>query len=443
MNISIYGAGYVGLVTGACFSEMGNTVTCIDKDVARIEGLKRGEVPIHEPGLDMLVARNVREGRLRFTASFAEGVASSSTHFIAVGTPSKGDGSADLRHVLEVASGLGRLISEQCTVVDKSTVPVGTADSVKSAIQSELERRGVQIEFDVVSNPEFLKEGDAVNDFMRPDRVIIGADSERPVEIMRRLYAPYTRNHERMLVMGVRDAEMTKYAANAMLATRISFMNEIARVCERLGVDVENVRKGIGSDSRIGYSFIYAGCGYGGSCFPKDVRALVYTARQNGVDPLILASVEARNEAQKTRLFERITERFGRDLNGSTFGLWGLAFKPGTDDMREAPSVVLLQQLIRAGAKVRAYDPVANDAARRTLPAEWLESARLTLTEHQYDALDGVSALALVTEWKPFRYPDFAVAKKRMKHPVIFDGRNLYDPTELRSLGFEYFGIGR
>jgi UDPglucose 6-dehydrogenase len=443
MNITIFGAGYVGLVTGACFAEMGNSVTCVDKDTARIEGLNHGQVPVHEPGLDALIARNMREGRLRFTDSFAEGVESSNTYFIAVGTPSNSDGSADLRHVLEVASGLGKLVSGYCTVVDKSTVPVGTADRVKTAIQSEIQRRGAHVEFDVVSNPEFLKEGDAVNDFMRPDRVIIGTDSERPVELMRRLYTPYTRSHERMLVMGVRDAEMTKYAANSMLATRISFMNEIANLCERLGVDVENVRKGIGSDSRIGYSFIYAGCGYGGSCFPKDVRALVHTAREHGIDPIMLTSVEARNEAQKMRLFERITERFGSDLSGSTFGLWGLAFKPGTDDMREAPSVVLLEQLLRAGATVRAYDPVANQVARRTLPGEWFATRRLTLTEHQYDALDGVAALALVTEWKPFRYPDFAVAKKRMKQPVIFDGRNLYDPAELRDLGFEYYGIGR
>ena len=443
MNVSIIGAGYVGLVTGACFAEMGNSVTCVDKDTAKVESLKRGRVPIHEPGLEALVASNMREGRLRFTTSLDEAVAGSNIYFIAVGTPPNEDGSADLRHVLEVARDLGRLISERCTVVDKSTVPVGTADAVRTAIRAELERRGVRVEFDVVSNPEFLKEGDAVNDFMRPDRVIIGTDSEDAAELMRRLYAPYTRSHERMLAMGTRDAEMTKYAANAMLAARISFMNEIASVCERLDVDVENVRKGIGSDSRIGYSFIYAGCGYGGSCFPKDVRALVHTARENGVEPLILTSVEARNEAQKQRLFERITARFGTSLKGSVFGLWGLAFKPGTDDMREAPSVVLLRQLIQAGAAVKAYDPVAHETAQRVLPGEWFRSGQFALTEHQYDALDGVAALALVTEWKPFRYPDFGVVKRRMKQPIIFDGRNLYDPVELRGLGFEYFGIGR
>jgi len=443
MNVSIFGAGYVGIVTGACLAEMGNTVICIDKDAAKIEGLKQGQVPIHEPGLEALVASNLRDGRLRFTTSFDEAVASSNIYFIAVGTPPNEDGSADLHHVLDVARDLGRRITTHCTVVDKSTVPVGTADTVRNTIRTELDHRGVQINFDVVSNPEFLKEGDAVSDFMRPDRVIIGTDNEDATELMRRLYAPYTRSHERILVMGVRDAEMTKYAANSMLATRISFMNEIANLCERLGVDVENVRKGIGSDRRIGYSFIYPGCGYGGSCFPKDVRALVHTAREHGVDPMILNSVEARNEAQKQRLFERITARFGHDLGGFAFGLWGLAFKPGTDDMREAPSLVLLQQLISAGARVKAYDPVALEVARRTLPVEWFKSGRLTLTEHQYDALDGVAALALVTEWKPFRYPDFGVVKKRMKQPVIFDGRNLYDPAELRGLGFEYFGIGR
>ena len=443
MNVSIFGTGYVGLVTGTCFAEMGNAVTCVDNDAAKIDSLKQGQIPIHEPGLDTLVASNLRAGRLRFTTSYAEAVSTSSTYFIAVGTPPNEDGSADLSHVLAVAGELGRLVSEYCMIVNKSTVPVGTAGLVNKAMRAELERRGVQLEFDVVSNPEFLKEGDAVNDFMRPERVIIGTDSDRAAEVMRKLYAPYTRNHERMLFMGIRDAEMTKYAANSMLATRISFMNEISNLCERLGVDVENVRKGIGSDGRIGYSFLYPGCGYGGSCFPKDVRALIHTARENGVEPMILAAVEARNEVQKQRLFERITARFGSELHGLVFGLWGLAFKPGTDDMREAPSMVLMQQLVDAGAKVKAYDPVAVEVARRTLPAHWLKNGQVTLTEHQYDALDGVAALALVTEWKPFRYPDFGVVKKRMKQPIIFDGRNLYDPAELRILGFEYFGMGR
>jgi len=443
MNISIFGAGYVGLVTGACFAEMGNNVTCVDTDATKIESLRQGRVPIHEPGLESLIANNLRDGRLRFTTSIDQATTNSNVYFIAVGTPPNEDGSADLRHVLDVARDLGRRITSHCTVVDKSTVPVGTADKVKATILAELCRRGMQTTFDVVSNPEFLKEGDAVNDFMRPDRVIIGTDSEDAIELMRHLYAPYTRSHERILVMGARDAEMTKYAANSMLATRISFMNEIANLCESLGVDVENVRKGIGSDRRIGYSFIYPGCGYGGSCFPKDVRALIHMARENHVEPMVLTSVQSRNEAQKERLFERITTRLGGNLSGIALGVWGLAFKPGTDDMREAPSVVLLRQLLEAGAIVKAYDPVAQHVARRILPKKWFENQRLSLTEHQYDALDGVAGLALVTEWKPFRYPDFGVVKKRMKQPIIFDGRNLYDPVELRNLGFEYFGIGR
>ena len=443
MNVSIIGTGYVGLVTGACFAEMGNSVICVDSDAAKVASLKAGRLPIHEPGLEALVAGNCREGRLQFTTSLEEAVSSSTIYFIAVGTPSNEDGSADLSHVEAAARELGRLITGQCTIVDKSTVPVGTADKVEALIRMELDQRGVAIDFDMVSNPEFLKEGDAVNDFMRPDRVIIGAGCERAVELMRRLYAPFTRNHERMLIMGVRDAEMTKYAANSMLAARISFMNEIAHLCEHTGVDVENVRKGIGSDSRIGYSFIYPGCGYGGSCFPKDVRALMHTARSYGLEPMVLKAVEARNEAQKHRLFEKITARFGANLRGLCFGIWGLAFKPGTGDMREAPSMVLLHQLVAAGANVKAYDPAALEVARQMLPQHWFTSKRVTLAEHQYEALDDVVALALVTEWKPFRYPDFGVAKKRMKQPVIFDGRNLYDPTELRGLGFEYFGIGR
>jgi UDPglucose 6-dehydrogenase len=443
MNVSIFGTGYVGLVTGACFAEMGNRVVCVDNVAGKIEELRRGRVPIHEPGLAALVASNLREGRLRFTTEYAEAVADSEVYFIAVGTPPNEDGSADLRHVLDVARELGRVITRPSTVIGKSTVPVGTADRVQAAVRAELDRRGVSVRVDVVSNPEFLKEGDAVNDFMRPDRVIIGTDSEEAVEVMRRLYAPFTRSHERMLIMGARDAEMTKYAANAMLATRISFMNEIASLCERVGVDVENVRKGIGSDARIGYSFIYPGCGYGGSCFPKDVKALEYIAHRNDFEPLVLSAVEARNTRQKQRLFEKIVTRFGVDLAGATFGIWGLAFKPGTDDMREAPSRVLLGQLIAAGARVKAYDPVAMEVARQFLPASWFESGQLALTEQQYEALDGVDALALVTEWKPFRYPDYAVMKRLMKQPVIFDGRNQYDPGELRALGFEYFGIGR
>ena len=443
MNIGIIGSGYVGLVTGACFAEMGNTVVCADKDADKIARLKAGEVPIHEPGLDTLIANNVRDGRLRFTVSLAEVVAAAEVYFIAVGTPPREDGSADLRHILEVASELGQQITRRCTIVDKSTVPVGTADRVREVIGRELRLRGLDIEFDVVSNPEFLKEGDAIADFMRPDRVVIGTDSESGVELMRKVYAPFTRSHERMLVMGVRDAEMTKYAANSMLAAKISFMNEMACLCERLGVDIENVRKGIGSDSRIGYSFIYAGCGYGGSCFPKDVRALIHVARNHDIEPLILHAVEERNALQKMRMFEKIVARFGSDLSGLALGVWGLAFKPGTDDMREAPSQILLERLIGAGAHVKAYDPVAMRVARDLLPADWFQTKRLTLARNQYDAVAGVDALALVTEWKPFRYPDYAVMKQAMRRPVIFDGRNQYDPRELRELGFEYFGIGR
>lgn len=443
MTVCVIGTGYVGLVTGACLAEMGNTVVCVDTDAAKIEGLKNGRLPIYEPGLEPIVTSNAREGRLRFTTSLAEAVPGAKIFFIAVGTPPDEDGSADLTHVLAAARELGRHISAYCTVVDKSTVPVGTAEKVRAAIAEELERRGVKVDFDVVSNPEFLKEGDAVNDFMRPDRIIIGADTERAERIMRDLYAPFTRSHERILVMGIRDAEMTKYAANAMLATKISFMNEVANLCERYQVDVENVRKGIGSDARIGYSFIYPGCGYGGSCFPKDVRALIRMAEEAGVHPAILHAVEARNDAQKRRLFEKVVARFGSDLAGLSFGLWGLAFKPGTDDMREAPSVALLRDLIGAGAQVRAYDPVAMDTARQVLPSDWISAGRLKLCEHQYDALAGVDALILVTEWKPFRHPDFNFMKKTMKRPIVFDGRNQYDPKQLRADGFEYHGIGR
>jgi len=443
MDIGVIGSGYVGLVTGACFAEMGNHVVCVDNDEHKVAQLNAGRIPIREPGLENLVVSNQRQGRLHFTTSLAEAVGISDIHFIAVSTPPTEEGSADLRHILAVARGLGRLITRACTIVTKSTVPVGTAEKLRESVLDELQGRRVSVEIDVVSNPEFLKEGDAVADFMRPDRVVIGTESERAVELMRKLYAPFTRSHDRMLVMGVRDAEMTKYAANSMLAAKISFMNEIAAICERLGVDVENVRKGIGSDNRIGYSFIYPGCGYGGSCFPKDMKALIHVAKNCDVDPLILNAVEMRNALQKRRLFEKIVHRFGADLSGATFGVWGLAFKPGTDDIREAPSEVLLRDLIASGARVLAYDPEAMHVARRTLPSVWFDEGRLVLAEHQYDALMGVDALALVTEWKPFRYPDYGVMKKHMKRPIIFDGRNQYDPRELRSLGFEYFGIGR
>lgn len=443
MKLTVVGTGYVGLVTGACFAEMGNDVTCVDVDQGKIDRLKQGILPIYEPGLEPIVVNNSRAGRLVFTTSLAEAMRDSAVYFIAVGTPPGEDGSADLQYVLAVAREIGRNLQQYAVIVDKSTVPVGTADKVRAAIQAELDQRGKTIPFDVVSNPEFLKEGAAVDDFMRPDRVIVGTHSERARAEMHELYAPFMRNHERLIFMGVRDAEMTKYAANAMLATKISFMNEIAGLCERLGVDVESVRLGIGSDSRIGYSFIYPGCGYGGSCFPKDVKALIHMAEEQNFKPELLNAVESRNEAQKHVLHEKIVRRFGAKLAGKTFGVWGLAFKPGTDDMREASAIVLLEGLIQSGAKIRAYDPVAMDVARRELPAAWFTAGSVELVKDQYDALKGVDALALVTEWKPFRHPDFERIRTLMKNAIIFDGRNQYDPAQMREIHFEYHGIGR
>jgi UDPglucose 6-dehydrogenase len=422
---------------------MGNAVVCVDVDKSKIAGLKKGVLPIYEPGLESIVVGNYKEGRLQFVTSLDDPTATAPVYFIAVGTPPGEDGSADLQYVLAVARDIGRHITGYSVIVDKSTVPVGTADKVKAAIRDELKKRGAEIPFDVVSNPEFLKEGAAVEDFMRPDRVVIGTDSERARQVMHDLYASFMRNHERILFMGIKDAEMTKYAANAMLATKISFMNEVAGLCDRLGVDIENVRLGIGSDSRIGYSFIYPGAGYGGSCFPKDVKAIIHMAQQQGFEPKVLQAVEDRNQAQKHVLFGKIATRFGKKLTGHTFGLWGLAFKPGTDDMREASAIVLLDALIDAGATVKAYDPVAMAVARRELPKSWFESGKLKLVEHQYEALEGVDAMVLITEWKPFRHPDFDQMKRIMKQPVIFDGRNQYDPTQLRAAGFEYTGIGR
>ncbi len=443
MNITVVGTGYVGLVTGTCFAEMGNNVTCVDTDQGKIEGLMNGVLPIYEPGLDEMVASNFAEGRLRFTTCLPEAMADSSIFFIAVGTPPGEDGSADLQYVLAVAREIGQHLNGYAVVVDKSTVPVGAADKVRETIRQELEKRGVDHPFDVVSNPEFLKEGAAIEDFMRPDRVVVGTDSDRAAEIMHELYAAFTRSHDRLIFMGVRDAEMTKYVANSMLATKISFMNEMANLCERMGVDVEHVRVGIGSDSRIGYSFIYPGCGYGGSCFPKDVKALIRMAEQHDFEPKVLHAVEARNEQQKHLLFEKVTARFGSDLSGLHFALWGLAFKPGTDDMREAPSKVLLASLIAAGATVTAYDPVAMEVAQDELPRAWFDSGQLTLVDHQYDALHNADAMLLVTEWKPFRHPDFAAMKRLMRQPVVFDGRNQYDPQAMRREGFDYQGIGR
>jgi UDPglucose 6-dehydrogenase len=444
VKIAVIGTGYVGLVTGTCFAEMGNTVTCVDIDEAKIEGLKNGVLPIYEPGLEEMVLENYREERLRFTTSIKEAAATATIHFIAVGTPPGEDGSADLQYVLAVAKELGRhMQAPYNVVVDKSTVPVGTADKVRAEIQKELDQRGSDIRFDVVSNPEFLKEGAAIDDFMHPDRVVIGVTDEQAGKIMHDLYAPFTRNHDRILIMGVRDAEMTKYAANAMLATKISFMNEVAALCEKLDVDVENVRIGIGSDERIGYHFIYPGCGYGGSCFPKDVKALLRMAEENNLEPLVLDAVERRNDRQKLRLFEKITDKYGHDLTGLTFALWGLAFKPGTDDMREAPSLVLISKLIAAGARIQAHDPVAIETALREMDASWLEEGKITFHEHQYDVLEGADAMVLVTEWKPFRNPDFERIGQALKSKVIFDGRNQYNPREMHGLGFDYTGIGR
>jgi UDPglucose 6-dehydrogenase len=443
MKLTVIGTGYVGLVTGACLAEMGNTVVCVDTDNGKIEALKRGILPIYEPGLERIVAQNSKEGRLHFTRSLADSLAEAQVYFIAVGTPPQDDGSADLTQVLDVAKQLGQQIDQYTVIVDKSTVPVGTAERVQTAVQQKLRARGADVPFDVVSNPEFLKEGAAVQDFMRPDRIIIGTGSDRAQSIMREVYAPFMRTRERVLFMGVREAEMTKYAANAMLATKISFMNEIANLCDRLTVDVESVRLGIGADSRIGYGFIYPGCGYGGSCFPKDVNALIHTAKEAGMQPKVLEAIQSTNDAQKHVLFNKITQRFGSALDGRNFGVWGLAFKPGTDDMREAPAVVLLKELIASGARVKAYDPVAMPVARKQLPDTWFNSGQIQLAEHPYEAVKDVDAMVLVTEWKPFRHPDFARMKQLMKAPVIFDGRNQYDPHTVRKMGFEYVGIGR
>jgi UDPglucose 6-dehydrogenase len=449
MKITIIGTGYVGLVTGACLAELGNDVFCLDVDQRKIDLLNNGGIPIHEPGLEELVARNRAAGRLHFSTDVAASVAHGQLQFIAVGTPPDEDGSADLQYVLAAARSIGRHMDGFKVVVDKSTVPVGTADRVATAIREELSARGVQTDFTVVSNPEFLKEGAAVEDFMRPDRIVIGHDDspsgQRARELMKLLYAPFNRNHERTYWMDVRSAEFTKYAANAMLATRISFMNELANLADKVGADIEAVRHGIGSDPRIGHSFLYAGAGYGGSCFPKDVQAIERTARQYGQDLLILSAVEAVNERQKQVLGRKVVTRFGEDLSGKRFAVWGLAFKPNTDDMREAPSRVLLQELIERGATVTVHDPVAMEEARRVLELDLGKEklARIEFTDSPMDALEGAEALLIVTEWKAFRSPDFEQIKARLKHPVIIDGRNLYEPALMTGLGIEYHGIGR
>jgi UDPglucose 6-dehydrogenase len=439
MKITVIGTGYVGLVTGACLADAGNNVFCLDLDHHKIERLNEGKIPIFEPGLEPIVRRNREAGRLRFSTDVAASVAHGELQLIAVGTPPGEDGSADLQHVLAAARSIGKHMREYKLVATKSTVPVGTADRVQQALREELKQRKSAVKFSVVSNPEFLKEGAAVEDFMRPDRVIIGAEDERAVALLRQVYAPFQRNHERIMVMAVRSAELTKYAANAMLATRISFMNELANLAEELGADIEDVRRGIGSDPRIGYQFLYAGAGFGGSCFPKDVKALQRSAIQAGRPLRVLAAVDDVNEEQKRVLSQKIKARFGKKLDGRTFALWGLAFKANTDDMREAPSLALIDDLVAAGAKVRGYDPAAGSEARKIFG----KGKGVEIVGAAMAALEGADALAVVTEWQEFRSPDFAAIKAKLRTPAIFDGRNLYDPAVMKQLGFEYFPIGR
>src|SRR5579862_79215 len=439
MRVTIFGSGYVGLVTGACLADAGNQVVCVDIDAAKVERLNRGEVPIHEPGLDELIKRNIAAGRLEFTTDAVKAIEHGLFQLIAVGTPPAEDGSADLSHVLSVARTIATHMTRYCIVITKSTVPVGTADKVHAEIGRTLAARGAKVEFDVVSNPEFLKEGAAIADFIKPDRVVIGTDNPRTTELMRALYEPFIRNHDRLIVMDIRSSELTKYAANAMLATKISFMNELANIAERVGADIEKVRIGIGSDPRIGYSFIYPGTGYGGSCFPKDVQALIRSSHEVGHEPQILNAVEAVNARQKQVLFEKMQQHFAGGLAGRTVALWGLAFKPNTDDMREAPAVTLIELLLGAGARVRAYDPVAGQEAQRLLGGR----AGFELAKNAYEAAQGADALAIVTEWQEFRSPDFERLRQTLKSPVIFDGRNLYDPAMLGRFGLTYYAIGR
>lgn len=437
MNIAIVGTGYVGLVSGACFSEMGINVTCVDIDEGKIQKLKDGIMPIYEPGLDELVERNVKAGRLQFTTDLTACLDDVEVVFSAVGTPPDEDGSADLKYVLEVARTVGRNINKHVVLVTKSTVPVGTAKKVRAAIQEELDRRGVDVEFDVASNPEFLKEGAAIKDFMAPDRVVVGVESERARKLMEKLYRPFTLNGYPILMMDVPSAEMTKYAANAMLATRISFMNDIANLCERVGANVDNVRKGMGTDSRIGSRFLYAGCGYGGSCFPKDVKALVHTGIENGYHMQVIEAVEAVNEKQKYIVFEKLNKAFKGDLKGKTIALWGLSFKPETDDMREAPALVVIGELLKVGAKVKAFDPIAMEETKRRI------GDAITYCKDMYEAVIDADAVALMTEWKQFRMPSWAIIHKAMNSHVVVDGRNIYDSEELKELGFIYSRIGQ
>jgi UDPglucose 6-dehydrogenase len=439
MKLTIFGSGYVGLVQGACMAEMGNHVVCYDIDEDKIARLKKGEIPIYEPGLEAYVERNVEAGRLEFSTDVKEAVDHGLFQFIAVGTPPDEDGSADLKHVLAVARSIGENMDEYRVVVDKSTVPVGTADKVKAEIDRVLKERGTTVEFDVVSNPEFLKEGAAISDFMKPDRIIVGTDNPRTTELLRSLYEPFNRNHDRLISMDIRSAELTKYAANAMLATKISFMNELANLAEKFGADIEAVRVGIGSDPRIGYHFIYPGAGYGGSCFPKDVQALARSADEAGYDAALLNAVESVNYRQKRRLFEKLSDHYAGDLKGKTIALWGLSFKPNTDDMREAPSRVLMETLWDAGASVRAYDPEAMEETARIYP----DQDGLKLCDSAYGALEGCDALVIVTEWQEFRSPDFKVIKDKVADHVIIDGRNLYEPESVEGLGLQYYAIGR
>lgn len=439
MKISVIGTGYVGLVSGVCFAQMGNKVTCVDIDEKKIEKLKEGVIPIYEPGLEDMTLENYKKGTLNFTTDSSEAIANSSIAFIAVGTPMGEDGSADLQYVLAVAKTIGQSMKDYMVVVDKSTVPVGTADKVKATIQAELDKRGVDITFDVVSNPEFLKEGAAINDFLHPDRVVIGAENEKAMDIMRELYAPFMKHHDRFIAMDIKSAEMTKYAANAMLATKISFMNEMSQICERVGADINKVRNGIGSDSRIGYSFIYPGCGYGGSCFPKDVQALAKTAKDFGYNPRILDAVEAVNYDQKYVMSNKVIARFGENLEGKTFAVWGLSFKPETDDMREASSITIINELTSRGAKIVAYDP----KARHEAETYYLKgNDKVSYVDGKYEALKDADGVILVTEWQEFRSPDFEEMKKLLKTPIFFDGRNQFSKEKMTQNGFEYFQIG-
>ncbi|NTW64222.1 MAG: UDP-glucose/GDP-mannose dehydrogenase family protein [Chlorobiaceae bacterium] len=439
MKITIFGSGYVGLVTGACFAEVGNDVLCVDIDHEKIRKLEKGEIPIYEPGLEALVVENTSKGRLKFTTDIKKGVDFGLYQFIAVGTPPDEDGSADLRHVLSVAESIGTYMEEYRIIINKSTVPVGTADLVKEKVTSVLNERNVVMDFDVVSNPEFLKEGDAVNDFMKPERIVIGVDNPRTKELLRFLYSPFNRSHERFIAMDIRSAELTKYAANSMLATKISFMNEIANIAERVGADIESVRKGIGSDSRIGFSFIYPGVGYGGSCFPKDVQALERTSRKFGYDARILQAVEAVNNDQKGTMVKKIIDHFNGDIKGKVLAVWGLAFKPNTDDMREAPSRRVIEALWKEGASVRAYDPVAMEEAARI----YGERDDLQYAANPEDAIIGADALVVLTEWLVLRSPDFEMIRRELRPPVVFDGRNIYSPEFMEQAGFVYYSVGR